>query len=419
MEFAPDGRLFVLEQDGTIEVYQGSGNNQWTQLAPSRNFFNPDPLTVNASSERGLLGIAFDPDYRNNHHVYVYYTATSPAIHNRISRFTAHADGTRVVPNSEMTLMDLENLSAGNHNGGAMHFGLDNMLYVAVGDNANSANSQSITTRLGKILRLNPDPADPIPSDNPTSMDGIAGATAGNKRSIWAVGLRNPYTFAFKPGTSTMYINDVGQSTWEEINVGAEAANYGWGDTEGPFNKATFPQYTHPIVYYHHNQAAQSHPALAGFGGQAITGGAFYVPDVQTFPVGYAGDYFFADYVSDWIKRFDPGSNTVHNFASNVDGPVDLKVGPGGALYYLARNADGYGAGRVMRVRFDVPCPADIASAANGQTDGQVNLYDLLAVFASWGPIGGGSGNPANINGDHTVDSDDVEELLDAWGPCL
>jgi glucose/arabinose dehydrogenase len=204
MEFSPDGRLFVLEQDGTIEVYEGFGARPWTQVAPQRNFLHSTPLTVNANGERGLLGIAFDPNFHNNRFVYIYYTATTPTVHNRVSRFKANAAGTRAVAGSETVIMDLDNLSnATNHNGGAIHFGPDSMLYVAVGDNANSANSQSINNRLGKILRLNPDPDDPIPADNPGTIDGIAGSTMGVNRAIWAAGLRNPFTFAFKPGTST------------------------------------------------------------------------------------------------------------------------------------------------------------------------------------------------------------------------
>src|SRR5436190_15303388 len=140
MEFAPDGRLFVAEQGGRLRVIKN-------------NALLPTPfvtLTVNASGERGLLGIAFDPDFDTNHYVYVYYTATTPAVHNRVSRLTANGDV--AVLGSETILLELENLNATNHSGGSIHFGPDGKLYVAVGENAVSSNSQTLTNRLGKML---------------------------------------------------------------------------------------------------------------------------------------------------------------------------------------------------------------------------------------------------------------------------
>src|SRR6185369_3625264 len=126
----PDGRLFVAEQGGRLRVIKN-------------NALLPTPfvtLTVESSGERGLLGIAFDPGFATNHWVYVYYTATTPSVHNRVSRLTANGDV--AVAGSETVLLELENLNATNHNGGSIHFGPDGKLYVAVGENANSANSQ-------------------------------------------------------------------------------------------------------------------------------------------------------------------------------------------------------------------------------------------------------------------------------------
>ncbi len=349
--FAPDGKLFVLEQGGTIEVYDGSGASAWTRL--QANFFANTPLNVDSNNERGLLGIAFDPNHLSNRFVYVYYTTAAAPVRNRIARYTANANGDLALAGSAATIMNLEPLNAGNHNGGAMHFGPGGRLFVAVGDNANSANAQSIGNRLGKILRLNPDPQNPIPSSNPTHIDGIAGTPTGQNRAIWCAGLRNPYTFAFKPGTSIMFINDVGEGTWEEINAGSAGANFGWGLTEGPFNQNAFPNFTRPLVYYHHNDASLSFPLNGlGFRGNAIAGGAFYVTDNTTFPNTYHGDYFFADYINDWIRRYDPVAGTVKKFASGADGPVDLRVGADGALYYLARDAQGFGSGRVYRAQW-------------------------------------------------------------------
>lgn len=143
-------------------------------------------LTVNSSGERGLLGIAFDPDFASNQFIYLYYTATTPVLHNRVSRFTANGDV--AVAGSEQVILDLNNLSgATNHNGGAMHFGEDGKLYIAVGENASPSNSQTLNNLLGKILRINSNGT--LPADNPFYQQAT-----GNNRAIWALGLRNPFT---------------------------------------------------------------------------------------------------------------------------------------------------------------------------------------------------------------------------------
>ena len=150
MDFAPDGRLFVCLQGGQLRVIKNGS------LLPAP-FVS---LTVNSSGERGLLGVAFDPNFATNNFVYVYYTAPTPSIHNRVSRFTANGDV--AVAGSELVLLDLENLSATNHNGGAIHFGPDGKLYVAVGENAVPSNSQTLANRLGKVLRIKLRRLDPI-----------------------------------------------------------------------------------------------------------------------------------------------------------------------------------------------------------------------------------------------------------------
>jgi glucose/arabinose dehydrogenase len=193
MAFAPDGRLFVCQQGGAFRVITAAGSLLATPFTT---------ITVDANGERGLLGVAFDPAFQSNQFVYVYYTATTPTIHNRVSRFTANGDV--AVASSEHVVVDLETLtSATNHNGGAIHVGPDGKLYVAVGENANGSNSQSFGNRLGKVLRINADGS--IPSDNP-----FFNSASGVNRSIWALGLRNPFTFAFNRWNGEMFINDVG-----------------------------------------------------------------------------------------------------------------------------------------------------------------------------------------------------------------
>ena len=318
MAFAPDGRLFVCQQGGSLRVVKNG------VLLPAPFV----TLSVDPSGERGLLGVAFDPAFASNAYVYVYYTATSPAVHNRLSRFTASGDV--AATGSELVLLELGNLSgATNHNGGAIHFGSDGRLYVAVGDNANGANSQTLANLLGKVLRLDKDGA--IPTDNP-----FYASASGVNRSIWTLGLRNPFTFAFHRVSGRMFVNDVGGSAWEEINDGIAGSNYGWPTTEGPTSD---PRFRSPLFAYGHGGGTSN--------GCAITGGVFYDAATRPFPASYHDDYFFADYCNGWIRSFDPVSGLASVFATGIASPVDLKVQPDGSLYYLAR-----GSGAVYRVQY-------------------------------------------------------------------
>ena len=347
MAFAPDGRLFVCQQGGQLRVIKNGALLATPFLT----------VTTDSSGERGLLGIAFDPNFVANQFLYVYYTATTPALHNRVSRFMANGD--LAVVGSELPILDLNNLSgATNHNGGAIHFGPDGKLYIAVGENANSANSQSVANLLGKMLRINSDGT--IPSDNPTTFPGIAGSPSGNNQAIWSVGLRNPYTFTFQPGTGRLFINDVGQSTWEEINDGIAGSNYGWSICEG-FCAPPNANFRDPLFEYGHGSSSTT--------GCAITGGAFYNPTTAQFPSDYVGKYFFAEFCTGWIRRFDPATGTAVAFASGISSPVDLQVTADGSLYYLAR-----GSGSVFRVQFSNP------TATNGIVSGGLTTSSALPV---------------------------------------
>ena len=318
MAIAPDGRIFVAQQGGAIRVIKDG------QLLP-------DPfatVAANSSAERGLLGITFDPQFTTNHYVYVYYTAAAPTAHNRVSRFTAAGD---VASGIETALLDFPDIGGAiYHMGGALHFGPDAKLYIAVGDHQDGGKSQLLTSVFGKILRVNPDGS--IPADNP-----FYGQASGVNRAIWARGLRNPFTFAFQPVSGHMFINDVGQETWEEINTGRAGGNYGWPTSEGPNNTSGFDA---PFYYYDHGQ------------GCSITGGAFYNPAVESFPPEHVGRYFFGDYCGGWIRTVDPASgSSVSGFATGIDGLVDIDVAPDGSVYYLARGAT-LNAGHVRRIRY-------------------------------------------------------------------
>lgn len=349
MEFAPDGRLFVVTETGQVRVIKNGA------LLPTPFV----TVNVDSSGERGLLGIAFDPNFATNHFVFLYYTTASLPWRNRVTRFTANGDV--AVPNSETVVMELDVLSGKGtvHNGGAIHFGPDGKLYVAVGDDTVGENAQTLSNQFGKMLRINSDGT--IPSDNP-----FYNMATGANRAIWALGLRNPYTFAFQPGSARMFINDVGEIDWEEIDEGIAGANYGWPITEGP---SSDPRYVAPIFSYRHYSPE--------FTGCALTGGAFYNPATNQFPVAYAGKYFFADFCGGWIRVLDAASYTSSGFATDLSFPVDLKVAGDGSLYYLARG----GGGKVFKIQYAVVAASIITHPTNQTAlQGQPATFQVTAA---------------------------------------
>ena len=317
---APDGRFFVAQQGGALRVVKDG-------VLLATPFIQ---LTVDPSGERGLIGVTLHPDFASNGWVYLHYTTPENGTHNRISRYTVSSANPDVVSvGSELRIADLPALSsAENHNGGAMHFGADGKLYVAVGDNANSGNAPLLTSVFGKMLRFNDDGS--IPADNPFYVAQTLTS------AIWAYGLRNPYTFAVQPGTGRIHINDVGKDTWEEINLGVQGANYGWPSTEGPTSAAGV---TAPLFAYKHSDASPRGSGPGGFFvGFAIAGGAFY-PNAAPFPAAYRNSYYFADYVSQFVGRFDWVNNASYAFGQVSGAPVDVLTGNDGALYVLTRTA--------------------------------------------------------------------------------
>jgi glucose/arabinose dehydrogenase len=317
---AHDGRLFIAEQGGALRIAEAG-------VLRAQPFLR---LNVDTRGERGLIGVALHPDFASNGRVYVHYTSLDAGAHNRISMFQAASPDGNVSTGVETVLVDLPALSAAtNHNGGAIHFGADGMLYVGVGENASPRRAADLSDPLGKLLRFNDDGS--IPTDNPhfASQSGLA-------RAIWAHGLRNPFTFAFQPGTGRLHINDVGQGTWEEIDLGTAGADYGWPASEGPDNIGA--GITPPLFTYRHTETAPPGSGPGGFfTGFAIAGGAFY-PDSGNFPARYRGNYFFADYIGGWVARLDPDDASAASiFARVAGGPVDMLVAGDGALLVLTR----------------------------------------------------------------------------------
>ena len=317
MTMLTDGRILIGLQAGTVKVVKNGA------ILPG----NALSITVDASggdyTERGLIGITSDPNFAANGYIYIYYTTTVGGAHNKVSRFKMTGD--IIDPSSETLVTDLDLLStATNHNGGALHFGLDGKLYIACGENATPANAQNLNVTHGKLLRLNADGT--IPADNPYATDANL-----SKRKIWQYGLRNPFTFDVQPGTGKLFINDVGQDAWEEINDGTVSnKNFGWPNVEG---NTTITTYANPVYTYDHGSG--------NINGCAITGGCFFNPTSTNYPSKYLGKYFFMDYCGNWMDVMDPATGLkTERFLSSVVGsaPVSVDVAADGNLYYLTRN---------------------------------------------------------------------------------
>jgi glucose/arabinose dehydrogenase len=288
---AQDTRLFVVEQAGVVRIVDDG------QLLADPYLDIRDRVN-SAAFERGLLSIAFHPDYQQNGRVYVNYTDLQGAT--VVSRFQVYPDNPNVAdPSSEAIVIRIEQPYA-NHNGGQLQFGPDGYLYIGMGDGGSAGdpqnNGQNPSTLLGTLLRIDVDGAEPYetPPDNPFLLSG------GGREEIWAIGLRNPWRFSFDRNNSDLYVADVGQSTWEEINYQAAGSmggqNYGWNSLEGAhcylINGCQTAGMTMPVAEYSHVE-----------GGCSVTGG--YVYRGQRFP-GLNGNYLLGDYCSGIIWSLFP-----------------------------------------------------------------------------------------------------------------
>ena len=311
LAFLPDGRILVCQETGQLRVIKNGSLLSTPAIT----------LSVNASGERGLIGIAVDPSFATNHYIYLYYTSSSGP-HNRVSRFTMNGD----IAGAETVLLDLPTLSAIYHNGGGLSFGNDGKLYISVGDNKVGDNAKNLDSYMGKLLRINTDGS--VPSGNPFS-----GGAARSR--VWAYGLRNPFTNAIDPVTGKIFINDVGESTWEEINdASVGGRHFGWPDQEGTCTSGC-TGLTNPIYRYSTNRNGTPPDGQ----GCAINGGTFFNGAISNYPATYNGKYFFLDYCGGWINYLNPASPTRTAFATSLGGGlVYLKQGNDGNLYFLSRD---------------------------------------------------------------------------------
>lgn len=330
-----DDRLFILEQfNARIWILDREGNRL------------PEPFldlpAVGTQNEQGLLGLAFHPDYQNNGYFFVNYTRTNGDT--RVSRFQVSANDPNVAdPGSEVVLFEVDQPYA-NHNGGCLKFGPDGYLYIGLGDGGSggdpNANGQNTSVRLGKLLRIDVDNGNPyaVPADNPFVNQ------AGYLPEIWALGMRNPWRFSFDRMTGDLWIGDVGQNNWEEVDfqpagsTGGE--NYGWRCYEGnhPFNTSgcgSMSDYVFPVAEY----------ANAG-SDCSVTGGFVYRG--LNYP-NLFGHYLYTDYCSGKIWSLTPdGSGGWNNqllkdlsnyqyvsFGENKNGELFLTALGSGIIYWI------------------------------------------------------------------------------------
>jgi glucose/arabinose dehydrogenase len=341
----PDGRILVVDEGGLVEVIKNG-----TLLATPA--LDISTKVCSRNYERGMLGLAVDPNFSTNGYVYAYYTFKKfPQCHtrtdvpvNRVSRFTMTGD--TIDPASEKILVDNMLSYYGDHNAGDLGFGKDGMLYVSVGDggcdytvgpkacdqnNNTNAISQSLNTLQGKVLRITP--TGRIPASNPFTGPGTARCNHGYNvaglkcQEIYLYGLRNPFRFAFDPNSAhtRLFVNDVGQDSWEEIDQAVKGANYGWNVREGHCAEGSLTDcgappagMTNPIFDYSH----------AATGCAAITGSAF-VPN-GLWGTGYHAGYLYADYVCNEISLLLPdgaGGWTASPFATGLapGGPIAMR----------------------------------------------------------------------------------------------
>jgi glucose/arabinose dehydrogenase len=359
LAFTPDGRLLVANQNGKLLVYENGALRTTPALDISDKI-------CSAVGERGLAGIAVDPNFAANHYIYLYYTFKK---HGVCEQNTANVPVNRV----ERYVLSNRNVATPNkilvdniphmyvHNGGDLHFGKDGYLYITVGDGGcdyagdsgcfgqNDA-SRDPHTLLGKVLRITRDGG--IPPTNPyqgadSARCNLTGMTSQDKncQETFASGLRNPFRFAFDPNASDtrFFINDVGEAQWEEVDLGKKGADYAWNLCEGNHDNPNMPgsvncaaSYTPPIHEYGHDT-----------GCSAITGAAF-VPD-GVWPAAYDGSYLYSDYVCGKIFALKPdgaGGFTRTEFVTGLGtkSAVAMTFGPygsGKALYYTTFGNEG------------------------------------------------------------------------------
>ncbi len=455
-------RIFIIEKQGRIRIAQITPSGSYNLLATS--FLDIDAITTGGTSEnseQGLLGLAFHPDYPTNPRFYVNYTSVAGSGDTVVAEYQVSANPDIANAGSANILMTWDQPQS-NHNGGWIGFGPDGYLYVATGDGGNAndqgaghtepgGNAQDLTSnRLGKMLRVDVN-GDDFPAD--TNRDYRIPPTnpfvgSGNDGEIWAYGLRNPWRPSFDRGTGDLYIADVGQGSWEEINFQPAGApggrNYGWRCYEGnvTFNFdsvcSAAGAFTFPIQVYSHGV------------GCSITGG--YVYRGCGIP-GLEGTYFYADYCSArvWSFRYTgsitqftertaqldpPGALTlasITSFGEDAYGEMYICDSTGGEIFKIVStvatapdcNANGINDecelldGSQTDVNNNGVLDAcEAVCIGDFDNDGSTNIGDLTALLAAFGSnVGDPTYNPVyDLNNNSSIDLADLTALLADFG---
>jgi len=392
MTFAPDGRIFVAEKLGKVRVVKNGA------LLPTPLITLSD---VNTYGDRGLIGIAVDPNFATNGYMYLSYTyENSPGSGfserktGRIVRVTVAGDialesskvvlvgtvgGNVVTPSCDNYAVTVDCIpsDSSSHSVGALHFGPDGKLYASLGDGAafdivdpRSERAQNLNSLAGKLLRINSDGT--APADNPF-YDGNPNS---NRSKVYAYGFRNMFRFNFNAQTGALYGGDVGWDTWEEVNRIVSGGNYGWPCREGDYQAlgqtCVAPSPVNPQYVYIHD------PFIGG----SVTGGVFPAP--SAYPPAYANTMFFGDFALNFIKMMNVGTSGTQaivtdfmNGADGADGPVDFEVGPEGYVYYISIYT-----GEVRRINYTLGNRQPILQISATPVSG---LSPLSVTFSSVG----------------------------------
>lgn len=345
----PGGRFYVVEQAGIVKIVPSGGGEPTVAFDISGR--------ITAGGEAGLLGLAFDPKFSNNGFVYVYFTENVAekqgiVFQDILARFTSNDGGATFDPTTQKTLLQIDD-PYGNHNGGHIAFGPDGMLYVGLGDGGSGGdplgNGQNKDVLLGKLLRIDPNGGDPygIPASNPF-------AKGGGRPEIYAYGFRNPWKFSFDKVTGDLWLADVGQSKYEEVNRVGLGGNYGWNVREGKHcflaPGCTTDGLIDPVAEYPRSD------------GVSVTGGYVYR---GTKIAALAGKFVYGDFGSGNIWALDagqtsgtlltPSSLKISSFGQGADGEIYVVDYASGSVKQLAAGSEG-------------PAPTDVAGAHLAET---------------------------------------------------
>ncbi|MDO8572261.1 MAG: PQQ-dependent sugar dehydrogenase, partial [bacterium] len=423
MTFAPDGRIFVAEKGGAVQVVKNGA------LLPTPAITLTD---INTFGDRGLIGMAVDPNFAANGYLYLSYTyENSPGSNfsgpktGRVVRVTVIGDtasesskivlvgtigGSPALPSCEdyPSGSDCIPSDSMSHSAGGLRFGPDDKLYATFGDgsafdtvDSRALRAQNLNSLGGKMIRINADGTAPL--DNPF----YSGDPNANISKVYVLGLRNAFRFNFEPGTGSLFLGDVGWSDWEEVNLVTPGANFGWPCHEGmnttTYNCTASSSVTNPLYVYGHDSN----------GAGSITAGSF--PSNGAYPAQYNNSFFFGDYAQNWIKRLvvsaSSTTTSVENFMDDTagqvpNGPVDISTGPDGNIYFLSIYT-----GDLNRLTHTTgnrrPVPAISANPTSGLTPLTVNFGSVGSIDPDNDPLTyswnfGDSGTETSANPTHT-----------------